>query len=96
MSNSCKELDGVLADDGTIEKAEECLRLAFLYIDRTVEPPVFRYMEDDDSYEITGWKKEDGKVYYIVRLKDGVVLQISELELKHLDILLKVKTKFAF
>ena len=94
MSSSCKEFDGVIADDETIEKAKECLHLALLYIDRTVEPPVFRYMEPDDSYEILGWKREDGEIYYIVRLKDGTVLQVSELELKHLDTLLKVKKKF--
>ena len=94
MSSSCKEFDGVIADDETIEKAGECLHLALLYIDRTVEPPVFRYMEPDDSYEILGWKREDGEVYYIVRLKDGTVLQVSEPELKHLDTLLKVKKKF--
>jgi len=69
--------------------------LALLYIDRTVEPPVFRYMEPDDSYEILGWKKEDGKIYYVLRLKDGTVLQVSELELKHLDTLLKVKKKLS-
>ncbi len=96
MSNSCKEFDGVIADDETIEKAKECLRLALLYIDRTVEPPVFRYMEPDDSYEILGWKRENGEIYYVVRLKDGTVLQVSELELKHLDVLLKVKKKFTF
>ncbi len=96
MSNSCKEFDGVIADDETIEKAKECLRLALLYIDRTVEPPVFRYMEPDDSYEILGWKRENGEIYYVVRLKDGTVLQVSELELKHLDTLLKVKKKFTF
>ena len=95
MSNSCKEFDGVIADDKTIEKAKDCLRLVFLYIDRTVEPPVFRYMEPDDSYEIIGWKKEKGKVYYIVRLKDGTVLQVSQSELDHLDTLLKVKKKFS-
>ena len=94
MSNSCEGFDGVIADDQTIEKAGECLHLALLYIDRTVEPPVFRYMEPDDSYEILGWKREEGEVYYIVRLKDGTVLQVSELELKHLDTLLKVKKKF--
>ena len=94
MSNSCEGFDGVIADDETIEKAEECLHLALLYIDRTVEPPVFRYMEPDDSYEIIDWKREDGKIYYVLRLKDGTVLQVSELELKHLDTLLKVKKKF--
>ena len=94
MSHSCEGFDGVIADDETIEKAEECLHLALLYIDRTVEPPVFRYMEPDDSYEILGWKREDGEIYYVVRLKDGTVLQVSELELKHLGTLLKVKKKF--
>ena len=95
MSSSCKKFDGVIADEETIEEAKECLRLALLYIDRTVEPPVFRYMEPDDSYEILGWKREDGKIYYIVRLKDGTVLQVSEQELKHLDTLLKVKKKLS-
>ena len=95
MSSSCREFDGVIADNETIEKVEECLHLALLYIDRTVEPPVFRYMEPDDSYEILGWKREDGEIYYVVRLKDGTVLQVSELELKHLDTLLKVKKKFS-
>jgi len=94
MSSSCEGFDGVIADDEKIEEAKECLRLALLYIDRTVEPPVFRYMEPDDSYEILGWKREDGEIYYVVRLKDGTVLQVSELELKHLDTLLKVKKKF--
>jgi len=74
-----------------IEKAKECLRLALLYIDRTVEPPIFRYIEPDDSYEITGWKKENGKVHYIVGLKDGKVLLVSEFELNHIDTLLRIK-----
>jgi len=94
MSSSCKEFDGIIANDETIEKAKECLRLVFLYIDRTVDPPVFRYIEPDDSYEIIGWKKEKGKVYYILRLKDGKVLLVDEFELKHLDNLLRVKKKF--
>jgi len=51
-------------------------------------------MEKDDSYEIIGWKREKGKVYYMVRLKDGRVLLVDELELKHLDNLLRVKKKF--
>ncbi|AZG03657.1 hypothetical protein [Sulfolobus spindle-shaped virus] len=97
MWNSCKEFDGLVADEKTIEKAKECLRLVFLYIDRTVEPPIFRYIEPDNSYEIIGWQRDEkGKVYYIVRLKDGQVLQVSELELKHLDSLLKIKKKFSF
>ena len=94
MSSSCKEFNGLVANDETIEKAKECLSLVFLYIDRTVEPPVFRYLEPDDSYEIIGWKKENNKIYYVVRLKDGRVLLVDELELKHLDNLLRVKKKF--
>jgi len=94
----------------TIERAKACLRLALLYIDRTVDPPIFRYIEPNYDYEIIGWiwktgnkvKKnidieisddlQDG-IYYVVRLKDGRVVLISELELKHIDVLLKVKKK---
>ena len=94
MSSSCKEFDGIIANEKTIERAKECLRLAFLYIDRTVDPPMFRYIEPDDSYEIIGWKKEEGEVYYVVRLKDGKVLSVSELELKHIDTLLRIKKRF--
>jgi len=95
MSSSCKDFDGVTVNEKTIEKAKECLRLAFLYIDRTVDPPIFRYIEPDDSYEIIGWKKEKGKIYYVVRLKGGKVILVDELELKHIDSLLKVKKKFS-
>ena len=108
--SSCKEFDGMPVNEQTIERAKECLHLALLYIDRTVDPPIFRYIEPDDRYEILGWiwktgnkvKKnidieinddlQDG-IYYVVRLKDGRVLLISELELKHIDVLLKVKKK---
>ncbi len=95
MSSSCKQLDGVAVNDETLEQAKQCLQLAMLYIDRTVDPPVLRYLEHDDSYEITGWGKENGKIYYIIRLKDGTMLQVSELELKHVDVLLRVKKKFS-
>jgi hypothetical protein len=91
MSSSCKEFDGIIANEKTIERAKECLHLAFLYIDRTVDPPIFRYMEPDDSYEIIGWKKEENEIYYIVRLKDGKVTSVTELELKHIDSLLRIK-----
>ncbi|AZG03529.1 hypothetical protein [Sulfolobus spindle-shaped virus] len=94
MSSSCKEFDGIIANEKTIERAKECLHLAFLYIDRTVDPPIFRYMEPDDSYEIIGWKREENEIYYILRLKDGKVLLVDELELKHLDSLLRIKKKF--
>ena len=33
----------------------ECLRKAKCYVDRTVDPPVIRYIADDDNYEIVGW-----------------------------------------
>ncbi len=95
MLSSCRSFDGKVANDETIEKAKECLRLAMLYIDRTVDPPIFRYIEPSDDYEITGWKKENGKIYYIVRLKDGRVILVSEIELAHIDTLLKVKKKFS-
>jgi len=95
MSNSCKSFDGVIANDETIEQAKQCLQLAMLYIDRTVDPPVLRYIEPNDDYEITGWKKENGKIYYIIRLKDGTVLQLNELEFKNIDVLLKIKKKFS-
>ena len=95
MSSSCRSFDGKVANDETLEQAKQCLQLAMLYIDKTVEPPVLRYLEHDDSYEITGWKRENGKIYYIIRLKDGTVLQLNELELKHIDVLLRVKKKFS-
>ena len=76
-SSSCKEFDGIIANEKTIEKAEECLRLAFLYIDRTVDPPIFRYIPFDDSYEILGWVwKVNGAI------KKNI--DIDEKELKHL------------
>jgi len=34
---------------------QECLRKAECYVDRTVDPPVIRYILDDDDYEIVGW-----------------------------------------
>jgi len=96
MSSSCRSFDGKVANDETLEQAKECLRLAMLYIDRTVEPPVLRYLEPDDSYEITGWgKDEKGRIHYILRLKDGRVILVSEIELAHIDTLLKIKKKFS-
>ncbi len=76
-----------------MQRAEGCLRMAFVYVDRTVDPPLLRYLEPDDSYEIINWKREDRKVYYVVRLKDGTVLQLDETELQHLDVLLRIKRK---
>jgi hypothetical protein len=78
-----------------MERAKDCLRMAFLYIDKTVNPPVLRYLERDDSYEIIGWKREDQKAYYVVRLKDGRVVQLDEIELRHIDVLLKIKEKLS-
>jgi hypothetical protein len=96
MSNSCKDFDGKVVTEETIKQAKECLHLAMLYIDRTVEPAVFRYIEPDDSYEITGWgKDEKGRIHYILRLKDGRVILVSEIELAHIDTLLKIKKKFS-
>jgi len=93
MSSSCKEFDGLAATPENMEKARECLRLAILYVDRTVDPPLLRYLEPDDSYEIIGWKREEGEAYWLVRLKDGRVLQLDDDELRHLDVLLKIKQK---
>jgi hypothetical protein len=95
MSSSCKEFDGLIATPENMERAKGCLRLALLYVDRTVNPPLLRYLEPDDSYEIVGWKREDRKVFYIVRLKDGTVVQLDEIELRNLDVLLKVKEKLS-
>jgi hypothetical protein len=95
MSNSCKEFDGLSATLENMERARECLRMTFLYVDRTVDPPLLRYLEPDDSYEIIGWKREDRKIYYITRLKDGTVLQLDETELQHFDVLLKIKAKLS-
>jgi len=91
--NSCKEFDGLPATLKNMERAKGCLRMALLYVDRTVNPPILRYLEPDDSYEVVGWKREDRKVFYIVRLKDGTVVQLDEIELRHLDVLLKIREK---
>jgi len=111
--SSCKEFDGMPVNEQTMERAKACLHLALLYIDRTVDPPIFRYIEPDDRYEILGWiwktgnkvKKnidieinddlQDG-IYYVVRLKDGRVLLLSEAELKHIDSLLRLDSLLKF
>ncbi|WP_238526114.1 hypothetical protein [Saccharolobus islandicus] len=47
--------DGKRYDPNDPEQ-QECLRKAKCYIDRTVDPPIIRYIEDDnDDYEIIGW-----------------------------------------
>ena len=83
------------ASPENMERAKGCLRMALLYVDRTVDPPLLRYLERDDSYEIVGWKREDRKAFYIVRLKDGTVVQLDEIELQHLDVLLKIREKLS-
>jgi hypothetical protein len=91
MSSSCKQFDGKIVTDERMEKARDCLKLAFLYIDRTVDPPVFRYIKFDDSYEITGWRKEENKIYFTVRLKDGTVFEVNNNDLKNIDLIVKFK-----
>lgn len=41
-----------------------CLRKAKCYVDRTVDPPVIRYIKSDNKYEIIGWiwLTENGKL----------------------------------
>jgi len=48
------ELDGKRYDPEDPDQ-RECLRKAECYVDRTVDPPVIRVMEDDNDYEIVGW-----------------------------------------
>jgi hypothetical protein len=97
-SSSCKEFDGLVADPANVERANECLRKALLYIDKTVDPPLLCYLEPNDDYEIIGWTKESDKerpflyrVLWTVRLKDGRTVVLDNDELQHLDVLLKVK-----
>jgi hypothetical protein len=46
--------DGKRYDPNDPEQ-RECLRKAKCYIDRTVDPPMIRYITDDNDYEIVGW-----------------------------------------
>nr|WP_148206483.1 hypothetical protein [Sulfolobus islandicus] len=50
------KLEGRQYDPNDPEQ-QECLRKAKCYIDRTVDPPVIRYIADDNDndYEIIGW-----------------------------------------
>ncbi len=83
-----------------VTRASACLRRAILYVDRTVDPPLLRFLEPNDDYEIIDWKKESDqdqpfryRVLWTIRLKDGRTIDLDNDELKHLDILLEVKRK---
>ncbi|ARM76372.1 hypothetical protein [Acidianus manzaensis] len=58
--SSCKEFDGLAATEYNIKRAEQCLKLTFLYIDRTTDPPLLRYIPFHDDYEIIGWIRKTG------------------------------------
>ena len=91
MNGSCKEFDGLPATPENMRRAEGCLRLAFVYVDRTVEPPLLRYLERDDEYEIIGWKRVNGKIYYILLFKDGKIKDVPEDKLGDIDALIKAR-----
>jgi hypothetical protein len=91
MVGSCKEFDGLPATPENMERAKGCLRMAYLYVDKTVDPPLLRYLERDDGYEIIGWKRVNGKVYYVIRLKDGRIRDVPEDRLDDIDALIKAK-----
>jgi hypothetical protein len=91
MNGSCREFDGLPATPENVERAKDCLRMTFVYIDRTVEPPVLRYLERDDEYEIIGWKRVDGKVYYILLFKNGKIKDVPEDRLDSIDTLTKAR-----
>jgi hypothetical protein len=91
VNGSCKEFDGLLATPENMQRAEGCLRLAFVYVDKTVDPPLLRYLERDDSYEIIGWKRVNGRIYYTLLFKDGRIKDVPEDQLDNVDALIKAK-----
>jgi hypothetical protein len=66
--------DGKRYDPNDPEQ-RECLRKAKCYVDRTVDPPVIRYIADDDGYEIIGWV---WLTKYGGLKADGVSVRLSE------------------
>ena len=81
-------------------RASKCLTRAILYVDRTVDPPLLRFLEPNNDYEIIDWKKESDqdqpfryRVLWTIRLKDGRTIVLDNDELKHIDILLEIKRK---
>jgi hypothetical protein len=81
-------------------RASICLNRALVYVDRTTDPPLLRFLEPNDDYEIIDWKKESDpdrpyryRVYWTIRLKDGRTIVLDNDELKHIDLLLEIKRK---
>ena len=91
MDGSCKEFDGLPATPENMQRAEGCLRLAFVYVDKTVDPPLLRYLERDDSYEIIGWKRVNGRIYYTLLFKDGRIKDVPEDQLDNVDAVIKAR-----
>jgi len=91
VDGSCKEFDGLPATPENMQRAEGCLRLAFVYVDKTVDPPLLRYLERDDSYEIIGWKRVNGRIYYTLLFKDGRIKDVPEDQLDNVDAVIKAR-----
>jgi hypothetical protein len=91
VDGSCKEFDGLPATPENMQWAEGCLRLAFVYVDKTVDPPLLRYLERDDSYEIIGWKRVNGRIYYTLLFKDGRIKDVPEDQLDNVDAVIKAR-----
>ena len=60
LSELCRRLDGKPYGPGD-DLMTQCLRRALGYVDRTVDPPRFRYLDDRGDYEIVGWVAFDGE-----------------------------------
>ena len=60
LSELCRRLDGKPYGPGD-DLMTQCLRRALGYVDRTVDPPRFRYLDDRGGYEIVGWVAFDGE-----------------------------------
>ena len=52
--SECSALDGRRYDEND-DLMRRCLNKALGYVDRTADPPIFRYIEDDGDYEVVGW-----------------------------------------
>ena len=72
LSELCRLLDGKPYDPDD-DLMTQCLSTASGYIDRTVDPPAFRYLERGD-YEIAGWVVFDRKTLR----SDGVDVEVAE------------------
>jgi hypothetical protein len=50
-----------------------------------------RYLERDDEYEIVGWKRVIGIVYYTLLFKDGRLKDVPKDQLDNVDALIKAR-----